>query len=292
MDYHNLDEFKSEIELLEAFFTEFAAREDEILTWGMKRVSKWESYLKAAPHLKNFESKINEFEKFLRPVDKRLYEKLISLLNDSKLLESISGIEVSLRIASARQKLSAGSEIASGLMFHLPYISNLFRRKKLFSEDVIPIQKLIVALGRLSSLISIAGDTYIRQWNHDSDVFKPANLDSETIISLIESAISDIETKSNLSTDEKKQLIEYLYKAKSELAEERPSWNKVVGALVIAAAITSGISDASGAYHNIDAAIKYILGTSIEKHAPNRVPLLNKDQEKEPDPMTAGGIRV
>lgn len=84
-----------------------------------------------------------------------------------------------------------------------------------------------------------------------------------------------------MSKGDKKQLIEYLYKAKSEFSEKSPSWSKIVGALMIAAAITSGIADAPGAFKNIDTAIKYILGTSIEKHIPKQVPLL---MLKNPEP--------
>jgi hypothetical protein len=125
--------------------------------------------------------------------------------------------------------------------------------------------------------------SYIKRWSHDSDVFKPSNLSEEKIILLIEAAISAIEDNSPLSTEDKKQLIEYLYKAKSEFSSDHPSWNKIVGALVIAAAITSGIADSSGAYENIDKAIRYILGTSIEHHMPTerKLPLLKSPQKIE-----------
>lgn len=281
MEYHNLDDFKEEIESLENFFTEFAAREDEILTLGMKRIANWESYQDAAKYLKDFEKKLYEFQVFLRPIDKQLFERTTSLISDSKLMESIIGIEVSLRIATQRQKLTFRSELINTFLFQLPYISNLIRRRKLFSEEIISIQKLIIALGRLKSIVGMAQDTYIHRWTHDSDVFRPSNLDNEKIITLIESAIEEIEIKTFLAKEDKQQLIEYLYKAKSEFAEKRPSWNKIIGALVIVAAITSGMADANGAFNNIDAAIKYILGTSIEKHIPNPLPLLQKPENKK-----------
>ncbi|MDH2434603.1 hypothetical protein QCD60_18835 [Pokkaliibacter sp. MBI-7] len=281
MNYSDLDTFKEDVDSLEEFFTEFAAREDEILTFGMKKVSKWESYEKAAPHLRSFEPKIHEFQSFLRPIDKQLFERVRDLVSDSKLIESISGIDVALRIAVHRKKLSFGNELVSSLAFQIPYLSNAIRRKKLFSEEVIPIQKLLVSLGRLGNLVVMSKESYIHGWSHDSDVFKPSNLSDERIIFLIESAIEEIEINSPLSKDDKKQLVEYLCKAKGELSEDRPSWNKIVGALVIAAAITSGLADSSGAYKNIDAAIKYIIGSSIEKHVPKSVPLLDCPREEQ-----------
>lgn len=285
MDYQNLSDFIGEIITLEDFFTEFAAREEEVLTRGMRRVANWESYQQSVEILKNFETKIHEYQAFLRPIDKSLYERVVALTTESKLVESIVGIEVSLRIATQREKLNFTSELANILLFQLPYISNAIRRKKLFSEEVIPIQKLLVAIGRLKNLVGISKDVYIHQWSHDSDVFKPSNLDDEKIITFIEEAITCIESKSSLPKEDKKQLAEYLYKAKSEFSADRPSWNKVVGALVIAAAITSGIADSSGAMENIDAAIKYILGTSVEKYVPNPVPLL-KEPEIKQEPTT------
>jgi hypothetical protein len=43
MNFHELDAFQEEIELMEQFFTEFAAQEEEILAFGMPVISRWES---------------------------------------------------------------------------------------------------------------------------------------------------------------------------------------------------------------------------------------------------------
>lgn len=293
MEYHNLDNFIAELELLEGFFTEFAAREDEVLTFGMRRVAKWGSYQNAAPGLKIFETKMHEFLSFLRPIDRGLHERVAALVSGSNLIDSIVGVEVSLRIATQRRSLSFGAELTSSLLFQLPYISNLIRRRKLFSEEVIPIQKLLVSIGRLINLVRIAKDTYIHQWSSDSDVFRPSNLENEKIITYIDAAIDSVEANTFLPKDEKKQLKEYLYKAKSEFARDKPSWNKIVGALVIAAAITSGIADSDGALSNIDDAIKYILGSSVEKHIQSPVPLLNaprRQKEQEPEAPELVGV--
>ncbi|MCQ1060000.1 hypothetical protein LRP52_32260 [Photobacterium sp. ZSDE20] len=280
MNYGNLDEFKEELVSMENFFTEFAARENELLAFGMSRVSDWESYIASAMHLKCFEMRIHEFQTFLRPIDKQLYERVTHLAEETNIAESITGIEVSLRIATQRKQLNFSQEIVSSVMFNIPYFSNWFKRKRLFTEDVIPIQKLLVSIGRLISLVSLAKDSYISKWYHDSDVFKPSNLDHEKIIAQIETAIAKVDSGISLNKEDKKQLKAYLYKAKSEFSEDRPSWNKIIGALVIAAAITSGIADSTGAYENIDTAIKYILGTSIEKYAPSPVPLIDKSNPK------------
>ena len=61
---------------------------------------------------------------------------------------------------------------------------------------------------------------------------------------------------------------------------------------VIAAAIISGIADSSGALENIDKAIKYILGSSVEKHIPTPVPLLRKQESEMVDSDDAEVISV
>lgn len=78
----------------------------------------------------------------------------------------------------------------------------------------------------------------------------------------------------SLAADDKKQLLEYLEHTKLELAETNPSWKKIVGALVIVAALLSGLADAPQAYENVSKAIQHILGTSVERHLPRQLPAL------------------
>lgn len=290
MDYHDLDGFQEEISRVETFFTELAAREDEVLTFGTRKAIQWESFQAIQEILPEFEARLLEFLAFVRPVDKKLHDSVQGLIQQAQLPESIANIQVSLRIASERKALGMKGEFINAFLFHLPYLSNLVRKRRLFSEEVVSIQKILVALGRLKNLVKIAGETYIRRWSRDSDVFRPSNLDEEKIIQHIEIAIAEIEQNSTLPQDEKTQLIEYLYKAKSELAEDRPSWNKIIGTLVIVATITGGIATAPQAYENIDAAIKYILGTSVKRYIPESIPLLEQHrgkkgrEEDEPSP--------
>ena len=60
-----------------------------------------------------------------------------------------------------------------------------------------------------------------------------------------------------------------------------PSWSKIVGALVIVAAITSGMADAPNAAKNIKDAIEYILGTSVEKPLQKYLPAPSEDEKPE-----------
>ena len=89
MDYHDLDRFQNEIELIEQFFIELAAREDEVQTFGLRRVAKWLSFKEIQKILPEFESKIYEFLAFLRPINKQLFENVQELTQKANLVESI-----------------------------------------------------------------------------------------------------------------------------------------------------------------------------------------------------------
>jgi len=56
-----------------------------------------------------------------------------------------------------------------------------------------------------------------------------------------------------------------LQESKDEISADQPSWSKIVGALVVVAAITSGLADAPAAARTVKEVIEYILGSSVEK---------------------------
>lgn len=88
-----------------------------------------------------------------------------------------------------------------------------------------PIKKLLISLGRLRTIVKLAQESYISKWQHDSDVFKSFNLDNEKIISLIETAILELENNTPISKDQKKQLLDFLQKAKIEFSEKNTDYS-------------------------------------------------------------------
>lgn len=282
MDYHELDQFQKELASLETFFTELAVREDEVTMFGIREATQWKSFEAIKVALIEFEIRVLGFLGFVRSVDKKIYDNAQELIQQAKLIESIANIQVIFRIAAEQKPLSKIRTLVGKFVYSFPAFANIFpKQQRLFSEEAVSIQRILVALGRLKNLVKMANETYIRRWSHDSDIFKPSNLDEEIILQHIETAITEIERDSVLPNEEKKQLIEYLNKAKSELSEDRPSWNKIIGALVIVATIIGGIAMVPQAYENIDAAIKYILGTSVRWHIPKSIPLLEPESRSQ-----------
>ena len=190
MDYHNLDQFQKEILLVESFFTELAAREDEVLTFGIRRAIQWESFENIQEILPIFESRILEFLVFARPIDKKIHDGAQELVNSSKLAESIASIQVSLKIASERRSIGVKGELFNSLIFHLPYFSNLIRRRRLFAEEVVSIQKILVALGRLRNYVKMLGDIYIWMKKRSLSILRPRSRTSRRILLCREMSVS------------------------------------------------------------------------------------------------------
>lgn len=99
MYYAVLDAYNISLKSLEDFFTDFAAKEDETHTLGMRQIFRNSLYDSVFENLRNFENTYQDFISFLRPTDKELYERAIKIETEHKLLDSIVGIEVTLRVA-------------------------------------------------------------------------------------------------------------------------------------------------------------------------------------------------
>lgn len=102
----------------------------------------------------------------------------------------------------------------------------------------------------------------------DEDFFKPSNVDIECVNELIESALEFLQSDTFTPKPVKKEISEALGSARLELTQKIPNWRKIIGALVIASTILSGVASAPEALEVIQNAIKEILGTSIENVAP------------------------
>ena len=88
--------------------------------------------------------------------------------------------------------------------------------------------------------------------------------------------------KATIRKKEKQKLIIYIKETRTEVIKESTIWKSAIGALVITAAIISGIADAYGAYKNINKAITHIMGSSIQKTIPSLFENLNiKNPEKK-----------
>ncbi len=277
--------FNKKLDTLKVFLSELASREDEIITFGLKRVSEWESYIEAATIIDDFEVDILEIEDLAKHIDKDIFNQISNLKNTSKIIDELTTISVQLSVLTNKKSLSTGGDILNNILFQLPYLSGMFKHRQLFHKEQISIQKTLVSLTRLGSLVKRLQKIYRKASDLDDEIFKPSKINSDVLIDCIDNAILSLENTTSVSSVDKERLIEYLIATKVEVSGDKPNWNKAVGALVIVATLLGGVAVAPQAYNNVTQAIQHILGTSIEKHIPNILPPPSKEEDipNEPD---------
>ena len=276
--------FQKKLDTLKVFLSELASREEEIITFGLKRVSGWKSYEEAKPVIDEFEVDLLEVEDLSKYIDSDIHEHLSKLKNESKIIEEITTISVQLSVLTNRKPLSVGGDVLNSILFQLPYISGIFKHRQLFSKEQISIQKILVSLTRLNSLVKRLVKLYRKASDIDSDIFKPSKIDSDVLLEKLDGAIKALENTNTIASEDKDRLIEYITASKLEISGDQPNWNKAVGALVIVATLLGGVAVAPQAYDNVAQAIQHILGVSIEKHVPNMLPPPPKEEESDNNP--------
>jgi len=284
--WYELHKSLEKLDILKVFLSELASREEEIITFGLKRVSGWESYDEAKPIIEEFEVDLLEIEELSKYINKDIHDQLIKLKNESKIIDELTTISVQLSVLANKKPLSVRGDVLNSFLLQIPYISGMFKHRQLFYKEQISIHKTLVTLTRLKSLYKRLENISRKTSNLDDEIFKPSKIDSAVLLERLDGAIQELETTNSIASDDKDRLIEYITAAKVEVSGDKPNWNKAVGALVIVATLLGGVAVAPQAYDNVTQAIQYILGVSIEKHIPNMLPPPpQEDKNKESHPV-------
>jgi len=274
MESYELREFGEKILSLRNFFMNLAAKESRIYRLGYHTVAGWDEY-KEIQEIK-FETKMHAFVDTLEHVDARLCEQNKVVIDQGyKALEIFSRIKVNVDIAGKK---------SHPMDAILPFA--IYRNRKIAKstlKEFASIQDIVVVLDKLRELIRFSSDVSARHFNGDNEIFKPSNVDGQKVIQHIDQAIGLIEQSLPLTNEKKEALLDYLFEVKKEMAKSMPSWRKVVGALVIAATITSGMSDVSQAYGNIKSALDHIMGFSVVRNVPSWTRALPFPNDGEPE---------
>lgn len=265
MNWYEIYNFKDRLADIEEFFVEIAANEEQLLTFGYRRALEFQTAEKAFEALKTFDEDFASLKRYMLKMDRTLGQELEQIDANGKLIEQVSLIALRLRMSEIRKPMSGTLAAINQVFFYLPYFSRFVKSKGLFGEEPVSLQKTIINLRRLKGLANICYELLSSKDSSDNEVFKPSNVKPDRVIDLIDIAIVEIENISSISPAERARIEGYLHEAKKEVLSTNPSWSKIVGALVIVAAVTSGIADASNAAKNLKDAIEYILGTSVEK---------------------------
>jgi len=264
VEWYEVDDFKDRLAQIEQFFIEIAANEERLSIFGLKRALVLPSAAPALEALKTFTEDFSALRQYILRVDRVLAQELEQLDSEGRLVEQVSLIALRLRMVEARKPVNAGIATVNRIFNYLPY-SWRGKGKGLFGEEPVSLHKTIINLARLRGIAGIFYEYLSNRTISDDEVFKPSNVKPERVVDLIDQALTEIGTLSSISPKDLERIQGYLLEAKKEALSTRPSWSKIIGALVIVAAITSGLADAPAAAKNVKEAIEYILGSSITK---------------------------
>lgn len=284
MEWYEPSNFKDRIAEIEQFFIEIAANEEQLLAYGFGHALQLPGAETAIAGLKTFNEDFTALKRMMQHHDPSLAKDLELLDTNGKVLEQVALISLRIRMAGARSKVSVGLASINKILLILPYFSSLIRSRGLFGEEPVSLHKTIINLERMRGITASFADYITARHMADDEIFKPSNILAHRVVEQIESAILQIEAIESIDATEKDRLKAYLTEAGKEAGSENPSWSKVVGALVIVAAITSGLADAPQAAKTIKDTIEYILGSSIEKPLQKFLPPPTQAQKPPPGP--------
>jgi hypothetical protein len=134
-----------------------------------------------------------------------------------------------------------------------------------FSWSNIPIDELLAGLERIIHLSKEVYTLGYERIKDDDELYKPSNVDKESIFVYIHNAETLIRHGDNISPAYRKIVLEHLQEARVEFGRSAPDFKKIIGALVIVATLLSGLAAAPEAIENVNKAISSILSNSIDR---------------------------
>ena len=266
-----LHQLSEEIDGVKDFFKELASRESELAIAGLASVRYWQSYRDCAALMRNFDANMHKVFSHARTFDREIFESIRNVMEQNGLSEAISIVNTRIEFAASEAQRTLVSIPGNTIAL----IKSKIRKKRLFVDEGISLTRIVASITRLCSLLALLRDREMERYRSDDQIFKPSNVDIDRVLNYIDQALFHVNSELR-NHPQIVDIIVYLELTKRELADARPSWKNIVGALVIVATILSGVAAAPEAYQNVKAALDHILGTSVERvllpPAPPRLP--------------------
>lgn len=260
MDWYRAHYFADQVAAIEHYFVTLAANEEDIRAFGFRTALQFSGAEEALAALATFGEDFAAFKQGVDRLGKTFLRELESIDAEGKFVEQVALVSLRLRMAQARKR-----ERVSFVAVFARTLNISSSGKSLFDERQVSLHAAIINLEKLRSLARRASTLLRSKEESDDEVFKPSNILTDRVVDLIDAALDEIRASSSLAPEEAARLEAYLSEARAEAQTEKPSWSKIVGALVIVAAVTSGLADAPNAAKTVREAIEYILGTSVAK---------------------------
>ncbi|WP_209598586.1 hypothetical protein [Ruegeria sp. HKCCSP351] len=276
MDWYEVSKFKDELRLVRQFLFEAASRQEELDLFGLSAFKRIDNFEEAQDILRILESKLYSLERTTKFVAPEFHDRLSALISESPLIKQ--GTEFALSLELQDQKKQTARLVPA-----LHKLGNTLRRaygislyKKQFADSgEIPLRRMLTDLDRLLPLVSDIADLYFQRTSDDNEIFEPSRVNPEDVRVFIDKAIIQISAEQGIDQGTRDKLVEYLSEANAELGKSQPAWKRVIGALIITSTILGGLAVAPEALNNVEAAVRYILGTSIQLHQNEHEPERN-----------------
>lgn len=111
----------------------------------------------------------------------------------------------------------------------LPTDATPYPLSSVTSKDFdVSLSQILVGLNRLIPLAKEVKDMYEAKQLSDDEVFKPANIDIESINLYIENTLNIVSSSPDVGPETRAKVIEYLEDIRLELAEKTPKWKKLL----------------------------------------------------------------
>jgi hypothetical protein len=276
--------FAEDLSVIESSLYLMGTRDNELRKLGLGRILRKIDSKAFINALDSFSENLVTCIKVAPFIDKGIADRLNSLLLDSRIEDLVTRLAVRVKLAEHVRQKSFAQSINSFVYFCLqPFFADSGKSVSFpfFADKSVSLENVISAVARLKVLVKMLSEEQYQRESNDDEVFKPSNININIILTHVDQAIEHLTSSQDIRQDEKKRLTEYLQEIKAELANETPSWKKIIGALIICATLLSGMADAPQVLQSLNSVLKYILGTSVEKSIPSVLPPNPPLQDKE-----------
>jgi len=191
-DWYKFHTFDQRLDAIEKFFIDIAANEELLLVSGFNVALNFESASDAMAALENFHEDFTAAWAAAEIVDSRVAEEMARLRAEERLLDQVQLVFLRLRMAAARRPVSSSLSLAKSIAHlfgrWLPFRIELDKSSPL-TDEKISLQKTIINLASLRTVVRTLWDGLRRREQLDNDVLKPSNVNTTYVLQLINIAV-------------------------------------------------------------------------------------------------------
>lgn len=271
---YEVSSIKDKWESIRQFLLTILREERIVRSKGVKVILSFNNLEKIDQYLSDFDDDFNRIVSAAESVNIQIKSQLLSL--ESKgIIDQM--IHLSIYLTLKRNEIPDGVDIYNfifGFSKFLGFNGLISKRDneftRLYEDHDLGFRSMTVFINKAIRCAERLKMAIYDKIQSDDDLFTPSNINPEIAVEKLLKAKLEIENSPKINDVQKKYLLSRIDIAIVELKKPRQDWPKIIGILVIVAALVSGIADMKGAVNNITDAYNYIIGSSIVPIAPSQ----------------------